>query len=341
MKLDAKAYFFNAKMDYLPYYKNLSIELEKSVPIKELLPMIKKQSSDFSYPETNLYFRLNGMVLDGTQSVEEIVNKLGTELQIDPISTYRSTNGLTINDDDFMQSFELLAPYASEEDKAYYQTLYPLHYASDTFSYNNQYIGDAILLLAYKMITDGNENKEEILDVTSSHYDGLWECEYENNLFHAEDYSTEIAKLKEMAKDAPNKYKPLFARKYKSSEIKHIEGRNVAFYAGIDPLSQSIISNTLEQIESKGATAIRYSKMCKLAGQTLLETNPKTAYLKMGMMLLDAMDSGADLLIVHNEDDAELFKQSIGYCEKIAQRDIRLDIISRSKLMGMIGKAVA
>ncbi len=339
MTLQIKAYFFNVRTDYLPYYKHFTLELKEGSAIKEILPMLQQQNRDFHYLTEKLYFRVNGLVLDGNQTVKEVTDRLGTELQIDPISAYRSTHGLEINDADFEASFALLSPYATEEDSAYYQTLYPLHYASETFVYNHQYIGDAILLLAHKMITENNPDKTEILDAISSHHNGLWECEYENNLFYPEEHEEAIAALRSMARHRPGSYKPLFARKYKATDIATLAGRNVAFYAGGDQMSQDIMESTLEQIERKGAKAIHFGASCKLCGQTILETHPKMAYLKMGTMLLDALDSGADLLVVSNEEDANLIKRSIGYCEKVTQRDIPLEIISRGKLMGM--KSVA
>jgi len=341
MTLTIKAFFFNAQRDYLPYYKQFSLEVGEEMAFREILPMIQAENRDFHYPEKQLYFRVNGLVMDGTQSIKTVTNRLGTQLQIDPVSAYRSQHGLQIDDSDFEQSFALLAPYATKADREVYESLYPLHYASETLNYNHQYIGDAILVLAAKMIASGNPHKTEILHAIASHHEGLWECEYENNLFAAEDHTEAITKLKEMAKGAPDDYKPFFARRYKAPQIEEIAGRNVAFYAGADEMSQSILESTLEQIESKGAKAIRFDKACKLAGQTLIKTHPKMAYLKMGTMLLDAFDNGADLLVVSSEEDATLFQKCIGYCEKVTQREIRLDIMPRGKLMGMAGKSVA
>jgi len=339
MTLSIRAFFFNARTDYLPYYKHFTLKVEEGSAIKEILPMLQQQNRDFHYPTVKLYFRVNGLVLDGDQTVKEVTDRLGTTLQIDPISAYRSTHGLEINDADFEASFALLAPYASAEDRAYYETLYPLHYASETFGYNNRYIGDAILLLAARMIEGGNPHKREILDAVASHHEGLWECEYENNLFHTQAHAQTIEGLKSMAKGAPDSYRPLFARRYKEAEITSLEGRAAAFYAGSDEMSQGIIGSTLEQIERKGAKAVRFDKACRLAGQTLIKTHPKMAYLKMGSMLLDALDSGADTLVVSSEEDAVLFQRSIGYCEKVTQRDIPLTILPRGKLIGISGQA--
>jgi len=345
MKLQIQAYFFNAKTDYLPYYKNFSLEVNADNPIAYILPMIKEQNRNFSYPEENLYFKINGLIVNGKETIQTIVNRLGVELCIDPISSYRSENGLIINDDDFMQSFELLSAFTSDEDKKFYQSLYAVHYGSETFNYNNQYIGDAILILAHKMINDGNPNKAEILDIISEHHDGLWECEYDNNLFQTQDFSTQIAYLKSIAKGNPSdsitsKISALFSRKHKENEIASLEDKRVAFYAG-DSLSTELVNATHAQILNKGATLVTFAKATKLAGQSLLGSNNQMAYLKAGTMLLDAIDSGANLLVVSKDEDMKMLKSNIGHCEKVLGRDIHIDMISRTDLLGLRGKSVA
>ncbi|MDQ7083620.1 MAG: hypothetical protein Q9M36_01225 [Sulfurovum sp.] len=158
--LTLKAFFFNAKTDYLPYYKNFNITLENHHSIKDLLFDIEAKNSDFNYPQKNLLVKVNGFILEGSESIASLVAQLGTNLSIEPSNRYRANHGLEINDDDFMHSYALLAPYASEADLNYYQSLYSLHYASETEKFAHDYIGDAILVLAYKMITEGNPHKK-------------------------------------------------------------------------------------------------------------------------------------------------------------------------------------
>jgi len=337
MELEIRAFFFNARTDYLPYYKNFLLELDSSSPISDILPMIKEQNRDFNYPKTNLYFRVNGLVLNGTQSVGEVIERLGYSLQIDPLSTYRSDNGLVINDEDFEQSFELLSKYANDEHRAYYDTLYPLHYASETFAYDNHYIGDAILLLASKMIAESNTHKDEILHAISYHHHGLWECEYENNMFDPQEHTETIDRLKSVAKNRPTQsisqtISNSFARKYKDSNITSLNGKKVAYYAG-NTISKHSMESTLDMIANKGAPIVRFAHESKTAGQSLLSTNSEMAYLKAGTMMLDAIDSGADLLIFSRDDDMELFKNSLGSIEQTVGRTIGIDIISLAKLV--------
>ena len=199
-KLEIRAFFFNAKTDYLPYYKNFNIKVDAEATAKDLLVQIQEENENFNFPKQKLVMKINGLVVDAKQPVSSLVKRLGTSLQIDPVSSYRSNDGLKINDNDFMKSFELLAPYASESDLKYYKTLYALHYASETENFDREYIGDAVLVLAHKMITEGSEHTEAILEAITSVNSGLLDCEYENNLFNAQDHTEVIDDIKAMAK---------------------------------------------------------------------------------------------------------------------------------------------
>jgi len=91
-RLDIKAFFFNAKTDYLPYYKQFRVSIDKSATAKDLLKAIEQQNENFSFPKQKLVFRINGWVVDAAQPLSAVVERLGTELTIDPVYEYRSTN---------------------------------------------------------------------------------------------------------------------------------------------------------------------------------------------------------------------------------------------------------
>ncbi len=332
LNLQVRAFFFNAATDYLPYYKNFSIKIDKGATLLDVLHRVKTQNPDFSFPNSNIILKVNEQVTTAETLVIDIVDAMGTELQIDPATSYRSNNGLILNDDDFMESFELLAPYASEEDKAYYETLYTVHYASETSNYNRQYIGDAILLLADRMIKNGSEHKEAILEAISDEFNGIGCCEYENNVFRGEDHSSTISRLKNMIelKDSASKCEKISFRK-KSHEVESVEEKNIALYVG-DKNSSDLIEKTKATIESAGANFISFAMATKLAGQTLMETNFEMAHTKAGKMLLDALDSGADILVCAKNADLNIFRKAIVPCERIVGRDIELKIISMDEL---------
>ena len=341
LELTIRAFFFNAKTDYLPYYKNFTFSVNKEMNLKEILAMIQEENPDFSYPDKDLIFRVNNLMVTGDEQVSTIVEKLGTQLQIDPALTYRSDNGLILNNHDFMHQFRrVLGHYTTKEDLAYYLTLYPVHYASETFNYNHEYIGDAILILASKLIKDGSEHKEAILTAINDEFEGIVCCEYENNLFDGEDYTQTIQELKE---EINNIYKPTIMDKIKSkcldkmkteNSVESLKGQNIALYMGNNNASELL--NAIQTDANKIGTFINFDMSTKLAGQTLLDSNPTMAYQKAGTMLLDALDSGADVLIFSKDEDLKFCQTIISQAENSVGRDIELGLISLSTFKEMV-----
>lgn len=328
--LEVRAFFFNAKTDYLPYYKNFTMTLNAEDPVEKILAEVKAQNEDFAYPTAKLIFKINDLVVLGSETVGNVVNRLGTTLQIDPVLSYRSNHCLIINDDDFMEKFEILAPFASEEDKAYYESLYALHYASETYKFSHDYIGDAILLLAHRMISNGSEDKKAILEAISDPYDGLAACEYENNLFNVEFHTKGIDVLNEMVGyTKTNTFldkitKKLSKKALYSFDKKNIEGVYVACYAG----DSGLLDEIHEQISQNAGKVINFPRAKKLAGASLLGKQDNLAFLKAATTLLNALDSGAELLVVAKQRDLDMFTANFASIQKRIGREIPLPMIS-------------
>ncbi len=348
-KLEIRAFFFNAKTDYLPYYKNFNITMNDDATAKDLLIEIQAANENFSFPKQKLVMKINGLVTEAKQSIASIVEKLGTTLQIDPVNSYRSNNGLKINDNDFMKSYALLEPYATETDLKYYKTLYALHYASETENFDRAYIGDAVLLLAHKMISEGSEHIEAILEAITSVHSGLMDCEYENNLFNAQDHTETINALKVMAnpKPEPSLFSLLIARftnkeqeetktpaplTRKSITIEDLEEKHIAHYAG---LASHDAMHAL--IGKMGLNGIHFPRAHKLSGLALLEDNKDLAFKKAGATLLDAFDAGAEVLVVEDVDLLDMFMENFSSIEKIIGRKmIGLELMSTEDFMKQV-----
>jgi succinate dehydrogenase/fumarate reductase-like Fe-S protein len=333
--LNIRAFFFNAKTDYLPYYKNFSMTLDADASVVEILANVQAQNEDFAYPSEKLLFKLNDVMLDGTQTIAEVVAKLGDVLQIDPALSYRSNHCLVLNDSDFMQSFERLAPYASDEDKTYYESLYALHYASESFKFSHDYIGDAILLLAHKMIEEGSEHKEAILAAISDPYDGLAACEYENNLFDAQDHTQTIEALNAMVKhpSQSNFLDKIAASLSKKAlpecNIDSVAGLKVACYS---PNTEAL-ARVKDAILNAEATVVPFARESKLCGRTLLGKQENLAYLKAATTLLEAFDAGSSLLVVTDPKDLEMFETHFASLQKRIGREINLPMVNEETFL--------
>jgi succinate dehydrogenase/fumarate reductase-like Fe-S protein len=335
LEINIKAFFFNSETDYLPYYKNFSFTLDNDTKLVEVLKLIKEKNPNFTYPEEDLLFRVNELIVTGNEKVSEIVEELGNELTIEPALKYRSDNGLVLNNSDFLHQYRTLFSRhnTSKDDLAYYLTLYPVHYASETFHYNHEYIGDAILLLAHKMIVeDGSEYKDQILEAINNEFNGIRCCEYENNIFKGVDHSDKINELKAMlnlkeSTSLIDKISALTLRKKNHDIDESLEGTNITLYVG-DKESSKITEELKNKATEKNINFINFEMSTKKAGQSIIDNYSEMAHIKAGTILLNALDSGADTLVCSKLTDVNYFKSVISRCERELGRDIELKIIS-------------
>jgi succinate dehydrogenase/fumarate reductase-like Fe-S protein len=343
-KLIIRAFFFNAKTDYLPYYKNYKISVNADATAKDLLMQIQEANRDFSYPNQKLFMRINDFVVEGKQSVSEIVKRFGTSFQIDAVNSYRSNDGLKINDDDFMQSYALLEPYATDEDLKYYKSLYALHYASESEKFDREYIGDAILILAHKMIRDGSVHKKEILHAITSVNSGLFDCEYENNLFDAIDLTATIDELKAMADEENppslcSRIGSIFSKK-ETTNIKAYTSKRTA--KKTDVLTAKQVGYYGGNAKATEIKEISFSKSNKLCGLGVLNKNKDLALTKAGAILLDAYDSGVEVLVVEDINALAMFRKYFSAIEKRTGREMKdLVLISADEFMAQKNSQVA
>ncbi len=331
MKLELRVFFFNAKTDYLPYYKNFKIKIDDDEPFVNVLPKIKEQNRFFNYPddEKKLYFRVNGLVTNGKLSVKEVVDKVGKEITIEPVSKYHAKDCLILNDDDFEQSYKLLEPYCNDEDRAFYESLYGQHYASGTFEYNKKYIGDAILILAARLIYNKTPHREEIL-AKIGHENGLWYAEYEDNMLIPQDYKGTFKLLRDLSippRDT-NKVSDLGTRYYKDRDLSGYDEIGVAFYYGD---RECLDCFELPQgAKEKGYKEVKFAHSHKSCGIRIKHVNEKFALQKAGRVLADAYDSGAAILVA-KKDYIDYFRINMGKIEKVVNRDIPINLVDIEK----------
>jgi len=351
IELNVRAFFFNAKTDYLPYYKNFTFTVDKTdqeTQLKALLPLIQAKNSDFSYPDENLLFRVNNLVVTGEEKLSTIIEELGTELTIDPALSFRADNGLIFNNNNFIRQFRSTFKRHAEnkEDLAYYISLYPVQYASETFQYNHDYIGDAVLVTAAKIIEEHPEYEDDILEAINDEFDGIGCCEYENNVFQGEDYSKVIQGLKEKirrknSRSLMDKLKSNCLNKIrKPIELESLEERSVALYRG-EKNSLSLQEKLAKNIQQHNGKIVEFEMSTKLAGQTIIDSNPTIAFQKAGKMMLEALDNGAEVLVFAKESDAQLFNNIIAEVESEVGREIPLALLSWDQFESMINAVEA
>ena len=152
MKLEISLFKFDKNSDYLPYYTKHYLKIKDEKNILDILNTINKTAKLGFEKNSDFDLVINGVFVKASITLEEVVANFGEEITIEPISIRRACNDLLIDDNDFREKITILKDLAQEEDKLEYLKLKPYFYASNTLNYKNDYIGDAILILAYDLI---------------------------------------------------------------------------------------------------------------------------------------------------------------------------------------------
>ncbi len=174
-KLRLSVFRFDAKSDYLPFYKKHIIEVDEDKTLDQLLAMIKEEDILFDYPvDKYAAIQIGGINMFTKVMVKDIVEKFGKEFTLMPMSEKRALKDLIINSSDFDEKFDLLDAFVDSSDKKRFKELIIYHYASDIYRYSDDFQGDALFLFAYEMIQKHSEQKRNILNVIDDEETGIW-----------------------------------------------------------------------------------------------------------------------------------------------------------------------
>jgi heterodisulfide reductase subunit B len=346
--ITSKLFFFNTDTDYLPYYKNYTATMKESQTLADLLQEYKKQIRDYNI---NTLVSVDNTLMDGSVTIKALVENFGTDLVIEPISVYRATKDLQINNDDFWEKYELLSGYCDQSDELFYKTLQKEYYASSSLKYNEAYYGDALLLLAHRLISKDPAKKETVLKVINDPFKGLSYYEAERNIFPLTKLNEIVSELKTLSTKVaePTSIEKLTQKIKKKicppkdsdtstlKEPKDIDFStlnlqksfkefNIAVYQG--PNATDDYKDLLEFVK---ATEVTFDLAHKASGVDLLDVDKKIASLKAAEIIVDAFDRSADILVVNSE--TERVHLSSKSTQKAAGREINLQIVTASQLL--------
>ncbi|MCH9813881.1 MAG: DUF5644 domain-containing protein [Epsilonproteobacteria bacterium] len=366
---DTRTFYFNADTDFLAYYKNHMVKIDETLKVKDLLTQIQTMDPLFSFKKTSTMVQINGVSVKGSLSLKEVVKLFGKSLTIEPISTFRAVKDMNINDDDFIQKHTLLEAYGDEEDFKYYKTLIREYYASGSLQYNQDYFGDSMFIYAHYLMEKYPEKGAEILNVIDDR-NGIWLYEKECTLYPDNDTATKVSVLKaQLTGKSLKKYTPesmayydkaelVLAKRFDvekdedcaletimdniglekiKSELKHaFEDFSVAFYAG------SFDCKDIAEVESEaetllktiGAKVVRFASSDAADGFDIAPYDDM-AYKKAGSIVLDAFDSGAEILVVDSKESHFMMDQSVKACACATGRDIRIPILNVSQIVAL------
>ena len=119
--------------------------------------------------------------------------------------------------------------------------------------------------------------------------------------------------------------------------IENLADKQIAHYAG---LASSAQMDAL--IAKMNMKSIHFSRANKLSGLAILSDNKDLAFKKAGATLLDAYDSGAEVLVVEDVAVLDMFIEHFSNIEKVIGREmIGLELMSTEDFMTQLSPVAA
>ena len=339
MKLEISLFKFDKNSDYLPYYTKHYLKIKDEKNILDILNTINKTAKLGFEKNSDFDLVINGVFVKTSITLEEVVANFGEEIIIEPISIRRACNDLLIDDNDFREKITILKDLAQEEDKLEYLKLKPYFYASNTLNYKNDYIGDAILILAYNLIKKNPAIANYILLALDDYEIGAqYHTSLEKRIYN---FDMTIEEKIQTIQNNLNLFEPLEKQNFRLNktliidfgtfeenyEIKHnFKDFNIAYY----PSKKSI--QTLALLNKLDANILKLDSMKLDLAKNTFNKNPQITYLVTSTILLDAFDNNADFLLVDTFEDFYIFDYNRKQLEKLSGREIILPIIHKNEL---------
>ena len=339
MKLEISLFKFDKNSDYLPYYTKHYLKIKDEKNILDILNTINKTAKLGFEKNSDFDLVINGVFVKASITLEEVVANFGEEIIIEPISIRRACNDLLIDDNDFREKITILKDLAQEEDKLEYLKLKPYFYASNTLNYKNDYIGDAILILAYDLIKKNPAIANYILLALDDYEIGAqYHTSLEKRIYN---FDMTIEEKIQTIQNNLNLFEPLEKQNFRLNktliidfgtfeenyEIKHnFKDFNIAYY----PSKKSI--QTLALLNKLDANILKLDSMKLDLAKNTFNKNPQITYLVTSTILLDAFDNNADFLLVDTFEDFYIFDYNRKQLEKLSGREIILPIIHKNEL---------
>ncbi len=201
-----KVFRFNSETDYLPVYKDYTLEVKPGEVMLDILNRIKwEHDGSFSYRRScrhgicgSCAIKVNGKAtLACKDRVSDLVEIFGDDLVIEPQDEKRAIKDMVIDKGDFWKKYDTVQPFlkatideapqkenlvspeqAEEIDEAdYCIQCGNCYYSCPAVDANPDYLGPAALALTYRFNADvRDEGKRDRLDTVNQLGSGIWDC---------------------------------------------------------------------------------------------------------------------------------------------------------------------
>ena len=334
-EINIELFKFDAKVDYLPYYKKYTVEYSDEDTVLNLLNKIN-DIEKFDYEAKDGFnVKINNLYMNVRESVAKIVELTSNEFKIEPVSIFRSTDDLLIDKEDYLQKLQMFSGFVSQSDlDEYAQNLELDYYASNTYDKNRDYIGDSALLIASDIISNSPEHKDEILDMISQKDSGIWyHTSLQNRVLNYN--STKEDKIQALLSMMPKSKRVSVSNTSKTdvprvNVSQHFDGFNIASYEGLSK------DSCVDMIHDSKASYVELSLKNEDLAPHSKVVNKDFSLKIAGEILLQAKDNDADFIVVRDKDDIMLFDGMQKSIENAVGREIEMPVVSQEQFSQLL-----
>jgi hypothetical protein len=331
VKLEVRLFRFNKEHDYLPSYPPFYHRARQSESLLDLLEHHRSKNPLFKCDFTRVYgAKVNGVAMPLATPLGEIVNQLGRDLVIEPLDTRRALHDLVIDTDDFEKPLALFAELIQESDRDFYHRYLLAYYASPMRAINPDYQGEALFMLAERLLERHPEQRGRILRTIACERGGIWHYSGLNGVLWADKESIDatIERLQLAASD----YRP----------------KGAAMVCGYEPLTTATLAGFANQrvalcldggpfgavadaafyvaaLDQAGARVVGKNPFAP-TGAYLPDLDPQRAYALAASVLRAAMDAGADCLCCAHQESADFLNTHRRAIARAAGQPIDIEI---------------
>lgn len=185
--VEFQIFHFNAKTDYLPYYKKHYLKVEQTQTLRDIFEMI--HIDDTVKIEDETLVKINGLkIVNLDANIFALVDILGNDLTLDPVDKFRVTQDFIYNKDSYQEKSNKIACSLSLEEEHRLQKAY---YSSALNIEKDDYLGEALFMRAFYRFKRGSLDENEMLELLNT-ADGIWNCLDTNYFDRDNEYNSDF-----------------------------------------------------------------------------------------------------------------------------------------------------
>ncbi|MDR2033548.1 MAG: DUF5644 domain-containing protein [Helicobacteraceae bacterium] len=333
MKIEARIFRFNAKHDYLGVYHPFIYQANGESTLLDLLYAYKQSEPLCSMPLEKIEgVKANGVGAKITAPLSSFVKKRGDAIEIAPLALERAAWDLYCDRNDFEEKLGVLEEFCDKGDRDYYYEFYIPYAVSPMRSLNADYLGEALFMLADRLISKNPLNADAILRRISRAEDGIFCFAGLNGVLleGAAHIAMAIEGLQELS--ISGGYAPKNAKSAKYAAIDYdktpkLTGKKTAIATDCGAFGVLPKIDEYEAVlRQNGADILRLANPSRFSGAGVADLAPQIAFKAANDLILEAQDLGADTLLCASSETQSFLTKNIKSIERVGGYPIHIEI---------------